>query len=193
MNSRNIVKHIVSAALLGSMTVGCATAPIASAPPMAVEAAPAMDYVLGTGDKIRFAVFGEASMAGEFQVASDGSVALPLVGALPAAGRTVGAFQQEATEALKKGYFIDPRVSVEVINFRPFYILGEVNKPGEYPYVAGLTLNKAVASANGYTYRANTKTVAIKRAKDETERKIAADGSLLIQPGDTVRVLERYF
>ena len=152
-----------------------------------------VDYVLGTGDKLKFGVYGEPAMAGEFLVAADGTVSLPLIGALPAAGKTIGTFQRDATAALKGGYFLDPRVTVEVIDFRPFYILGEVNKPGEYPYVAGLTLNKAVASANGYTYRANTKRVAIKRSTDSAEKRIDADGSMPIQPGDTVRILERYF
>jgi polysaccharide export outer membrane protein len=151
------------------------------------------DYVLGSGDKLRVIVFGEDSLGGEFVISGTGKVSLPLIGDVQAAGKTVRDFQDTVRAALANGYLRDPRVSAEVLNYRPFYILGEVNKPGDYPYISGLSVTNAIATAGGFTYRANTKKVFIRRAGETSENPHALDGSLMIQPGDTVRVVERFF
>jgi polysaccharide export outer membrane protein len=150
-------------------------------------------YHLGADDKIRVITFGEDALSGEFLINGAGKVALPLIGEVSAAGLTVSELQQKVEAALKDGYLKDPRVSVEVLTYRPFYILGEVQKPGEYPYTNGLTVLNAVATANGFTYRANTRKVFIKRADSTAEEKYPLNSQTPIAPGDTIRIAERYF
>jgi len=151
------------------------------------------DYQLGSGDKVRVTVFGEPTLSGEFYVTGSGQVSLPLVGEVKAAGLSVRQFQETVETALRNGYLKQPRVSAEVLNFRPFYILGEVSKPGTYPYTSGLTVQNAVATAGGYTYRADKNKVYIKRLGEEKETKMELTPSTQVAPGDTVRIGERFF
>jgi protein involved in polysaccharide export with SLBB domain len=152
------------------------------------------EYRLGASDKIRVITFGEDSLTGEFFIGGSGKVSLPLIGEVQAAGLSISQFQKEVETALKQGEFLkDPHVSVEVLTYRPFYILGEVNKPGEYPYSNGLTVLNAVATANGFTYRANDKKVFIKRQDANQEQEFPLTSQLLVAPGDTIRIAERYF
>ena len=150
-------------------------------------------YRLGSGDKVRVITFGEESLSGEFFVGSTGKVSLPLIGEVKAAGLTLPEFQGEFENALKNGYLKEPRVSVEVLNYRPFYILGEVEKPGTYPYTNGLTVMNAVATAEGFTYRANQKRVFIKREGETDEKEYPLVGDVPVAPGDTIRIAERFF
>ena len=167
----------------------------APAAAQSVAAGPSGDsvYHLGSGDKIRIIVFGEDSLGGQFQIGSSGSVALPLIGEIPAQGKTPTELQDMIAGALGQGYLLSPRVSVEVVNYRPFYILGEVNKPGEYPYSQGLTVLKAVAQAQGFTYRANKRKVVIRRLDDAVERETPLTAYMPVAPGDTIRITERWF
>jgi len=151
------------------------------------------EYRLGSSDKIRVITFGEESLSGEFIIGGSGKVAMPLIGEVQAAGLTIPEFQAEVETALKNGYLKDPRVSIEVLTYRPFYILGEVQKPGEYPYSTGLTVLKAVATANGFTYRANSKKVFIKRADSPEEEAFPLTSTTPVAPGDTIRIGERFF
>jgi protein involved in polysaccharide export with SLBB domain len=152
------------------------------------------DYRLGAGDKVRISVFGEETLSGEFLVPGGvGTISFPLIGDVRASGLTVGELQSEIVGKLKPDYLKDPRVTVEVLNYRPFYILGEVGKPGEYPYTNGLTVLNAVATANGFTYRANTHNVYIKRAGTGEEIQMKLDASTSVEPGDTIRIGERFF
>jgi protein involved in polysaccharide export with SLBB domain len=151
------------------------------------------DYRLGSGDKVRIIVFGEESLTGEFFVSGSGSLSLPLIGDIDVTEKTVRQLQAGIENKLKDGYIKDPRVSIEVLTYRPFYILGEVVKPGTYPYTSGLTVLNAVATAQGFTYRANTKKVFIKRASETKEREIALGSDVVVQPGDTIRIAERFF
>ena len=152
-------------------------------------------FTLGPGDKIRVSVFGEQSVNGEYTVGPDGAVSFPLIGAVEARGQTVAQLTAALTRKLAAGYILDPRVSVDVLNFRPFYILGEVNRPGQYPYADGLSVAQAVATAGGYTYRARTGKVFIRRANKATEEELSLKRGrqIWVMPGDTVRVGERYF
>ncbi len=154
--------------------------------------APASEYVLGHGDRIRVTVFGHEDLSGEFLVSENGTIAMPLVGVLDFSGATVSEAQEMVVEALKPDYLLNPRVSVEVLEYRPFYIIGEVNNPGPYPYVSGMTVREAVALGGGFTYRARTNRVMIIRATDDTraERPIPVTDEVL--PGDVVRVTERF-
>lgn len=189
----------VRAALVSlMMTVGlaaCAQGPAAPEPQAVVESAVRVvpEYRLGPSDKIRVNVFGEEALTGEFLVGGNGKLSLPLVGEVQAAGLTISEFQAEVAEALKQGYINEPRVSAEVLNYRPFYILGEVNKPGEYPYTNNLTVVNAVATAEGFTYRADTRRVYIKRADAAGEQEFPLTTATHVAPGDTIRIGERYF
>ena len=165
-----------------------------SAPPTAATPSKVgYDYVLGSGDKLRVIVFGEETLSGEFVVAGNGSISFPLVGDIAAAGKTVTQVQQEIHSALANGYLKDPRVSAEVDSFRPYFVLGEVTKPGEYPYSDNITAMNAIAAAGGFSYRANHKYVYLKRATASLSEKVRLTDSLEIAPGDTIRVVERYF
>jgi protein involved in polysaccharide export with SLBB domain len=150
-------------------------------------------YKLDTGDKLRVIVFGEMDLGGEYEVDGSGYVSLPLIGQLKAGGLAVGEFETTMKAALEDGYLRNARVSVEVINYRPFYILGQVNKPGEYPYVNGMSVLNAVAVAGGYTYRANESTVYIRRRGAAEETLARSDQTTRVQPGDIITVRERFF
>lgn len=150
-------------------------------------------YRLGTADKVRVIVFNEPSLSGEFTVSDSGGLSLPLIGDVNATGRTPAEVIAEIATRLKNGYLLNPQVSIDVLTYRPFYILGEVSKPGEYPFSNGLTVMNAVARAEGYTYRANKKKIFIKRAGEAEEKRYPLTPDLKIYPGDTVRVGERYF
>ena len=154
---------------------------------------PVFQYHLGSGDKVRIITFGEGALTGEFVVSGAGTISLPLIGDIRALGLTTGELQINIQNALKNGFLTDPKVNVEVLNYRPFYILGEVTKPGEYPFTNGLTVLNAVATANGFTYRADTHHVFIKRANDTAERELDLTTTTPVEPGDTIRVKERFF
>lgn len=150
-------------------------------------------YALGPGDKVRITVYDEPSLTGEYIVSARGTVSVPLIGDFPAAGQTIDGFRVALEGRLGQGILNDPKVAAEVVEYRPFFILGEVNKPGQYPYAAGLTLYSAVATAQGFTYRANTHKVAITHAGETVEHRVRIDAATPILPGDTIRILERFF
>jgi polysaccharide export outer membrane protein len=150
-------------------------------------------YLLGPNDRIRLKVYGEADITGEYEVDSNGQVSIPLAGHIPAAGLTTKQLERSITSALAKGIVRDPRVNVEIALYRPYYILGEVKKGGEYPYRLGLTVMDAVASAGGFTYRANENKVFLRRSGADVEEVYALDAPILVFPGDNIRVPERYF
>ncbi|ATC33448.1 polysaccharide export protein [Caulobacter vibrioides] len=179
--------------MMVSTSSGMAHAQVGSEPAPVTGAAQAIDYLLGPGDKVRVTVYGEESLSGEFFVAGSGLMSLPLIGEIKVGGMTVGQFQSAVQDKLKDGYLKDPRVSAEVLTFRPFYILGEVEKPGTYPYTSGLTVQNAVATAGGFTYRADKKNVFIKRNGATSEVKGELTPSTLVAPGDTIRIGERFF
>jgi len=153
----------------------------------------AFQYRLGAADKVRVITFGEVALTGEFVVSGAGNISLPLIGDTRAQGLTTSELAQSIQTALKNGYLTDPKFSVEVLNYRPFYILGEVTKPGEYPYTNGLTVLNAVATANGFTYRADTHRVFIKRANETAEHEVDLTTTTPVAPGDTIRIKERFF
>jgi polysaccharide export outer membrane protein len=153
----------------------------------------AVDYRLGTGDQLRVTIFGEADLSGEYVITDQGAVSFPLVGEVPAAGKTVSEFSADLDARLRQGYVRQPNLAVEVLNFRPFYILGEVTQPGTYPYSANLTVMNAVATAKGFSYRADQRRVYIKHADQTEERAYRLTTSTPVLPGDTIRIGERHF
>ena len=150
-------------------------------------------YVLGTGDKLQINVFGQHNLDGTYLVDGSGNIQFPLIGQIKAAGKTVPQLQDTLTAALSKGFLVNPSVSIEVTSARPFYILGEVKAPGQYPYVMGMSVITAVALAGGYTFRADESDVYIRRAGSDKEKEYRASEKTKVEPGDIIRVPERFF
>lgn len=149
-------------------------------------------YRLGIGDKLKIAVFGEENLSGQFEVNALGQVALPLIGEIPAANRPISEFRENITRKLSDGYLKNPRVTVDVLNYRPIYVHGEVKSGGEFAFKSGLKLRDAVALAGGYTYRANQSYVVIYR-EGQGEFRAATMGTFAVLPGDNIKVPERFF
>ncbi|MFV0644565.1 MAG: polysaccharide biosynthesis/export family protein [Sphingomonadaceae bacterium] len=150
-------------------------------------------YTLGSGDELKITVYGEDLLTGNYTVNGQGKIAFPLLGDVDAQGNSLPELEKSLTSLLADGFVNDPSVVVEVANFRPYYILGEVNKPGEFPFADGLTIYSAVARAGGFTYRADQKRVYIRHKNGQEETLYRLDGATPIQPGDTVRIAERMF
>lgn len=163
---------------------------LATTPPSPVTV---QETRLRPGDKLQVTVFGEDGLSGPFEVPASGILQLPLAGAVPVAGRDPRAIEVSITAALRRTYLRDPKVTVAILSQRPFYVLGEVEKPGEYPYREGLNLWRALALAGGQTYRASTAAVMIQHAGDESLAEIDTSHDIPIQPGDLIRVPERWF
>lgn len=186
------LRRLLAAAIASVLLSACSTTadvPLAEAPDTSAP------YTLGPGDKLRITVYGEDTLTGEYKVSADGAISFPLIGNVPVSGKTITDLQSELTTKLGSGYFENPRVSAEILDYRPYYILGEVNRPGQYEYAAGLTIQQAVAAAGGFTYRANDDRIFLKRALDTSEKLVDLEKnpSFLVQPGDTIRVGERFF
>ena len=151
-------------------------------------------YSLGPGDQVRIITFGEENLTGEFRVNDSGNIVLPLVGAVHAAGLTSGELETAVAEALRRGNLVHhPSVAVEVIAYRPIYVLGEVNKPGQFAYQPGMTVVTAVAVAGGFTYRAIEGYAAIVRTVEGKAVEGRASRQAFVQPGDVITVFERRF
>jgi polysaccharide export outer membrane protein len=187
------VVPFVGLACAAALLSACATEPL----PVG-NAAYALDrgieYKLGPGDKVRVNVFGEEQLSGEFIVANNGAVAIPLIGEIPAGGKSPTEFQDAVRDRIAaSGMVLSPRVTADVIAYRPFYILGEVTRPGQYPYSVGMTLTKAVATAGGFTYRANSTVAFVTREGSTHETPTSLTAASAVGPGDTVRIGERRF
>jgi len=155
---------------------------------------PAEGYLLEPGNRVRVIVFNESNLSGDFTVDAVGNIAMPLVGNIPASGVTVKTLAKRIEEKLKQdAYMQNPSVATEVQTFRPYYVLGEVRQPGEFPYTTGLTVLSAVARAGGYDYRARQGTVVLVRTMGDTQKEYAATERTPLLPGDIVKVLERRF
>jgi len=189
------LEHIILSLLL-AFVVSSTAMFFATAAPAAerdIQASPAQAYILGPNDRIRVKVFGEQDITGEYEVDSGGYVSIPLAGHVKAAGLTTRQVERAIVSALSKGIVRDPRVNVEIALYRPYYILGEVKKSGEYPYRVGLTVLDAVASAGGFTYRANEDKVYLRRSGSAAEEIHPLSAPILVYPGDNIRIPERYF
>ncbi|ADM09434.1 hypothetical protein PB2503_06842 [Parvularcula bermudensis HTCC2503] len=151
------------------------------------------DYHLQAGDRIEIAVYGEEEIGGEYVISPDGTLDLALADDIQAIGLTVTELDEIIVQALSNGFVRDPKVSVQLVNWRPFYILGEVNQPGRYDFEPEMTVLKAVALASGFTLRAQEQYVYITRSGETEERRVAASSATAVLPGDTIRVVERYF
>lgn len=172
-----------------------AGAPQYAAAPYGYASAASHDapYTLDAGDKLRVIVFGQDGISNTYLVDAGGNVNLPLVGTVPARGATAQQLSQRIAERLKQGYVREPHVTVEVETNRPFFILGEVTNPGQYPYVADMTVEKAIAIAGGFAPRASKSQVELTRGAQGEQIKSDVPLTYPVRPGDTLLVKERWF
>lgn len=150
-------------------------------------------YRLAAGDLVKVVVFGHEDLSGEYRVDSEGLLSVPLIKSVQAAGLTAQEIEQAITSLLQPDYLKNPRVGVVILEYRPFYILGEVKNPGSYPYTSNMTVLSAVALAGGYTYRARKNRVTIVRASDPEKKPVLTDQNTVVHPGDIIEVPERFF
>ncbi len=148
-------------------------------------------YQLSAGDRVRIIVFGEEELSGEFELDSEGTFSMPLIGTVKSESLTPRELEASIAALFLDGFLKNPRISIEVLNYRPFYILGEVNNPGAYPYRAGMTILNAAALAGGFTYRANENKIEVTRGGAGEPRIMPRE--TVVQPGDIIRVKERFF
>ncbi|MBB2181152.1 polysaccharide export protein [Gluconacetobacter tumulicola] len=186
--------HPSAACVLATLLVplaGCA--PGSSLPPLPRPSNTA--YRLGVGDQLRVLTYNELQLSNTFIVGDNGQIAFPLIGTIPAMGLTTSQLETDiASRLASKGILNHPSISVEVTQYRPIFVLGEVSHPGQYPYMPGMTTLSAVALAGGYTYRAVTGYAGAVRnngTNETVEGRLARDS--LLQPGDVITIYERYF
>lgn len=187
MLSRRFALLACAASLAAS---GCAPrAPVALA---LLEESPPTEYQLSSGDRLRIIVFGQDSLSNIYGVDAQGRVSMPLIGDIPAVGRTTREMERAIEGKLRGGYLREPRVSVEIDAYRPFFVLGEVNTAGQFPYVAGMTAQTAVAIAGGFSPRAFQQTAEITRVINGVPVTGTVPITTPIRPGDTVVIRERW-
>ncbi len=175
-----------------------APAPVAAPVPEAYAVAPmpvAYDaaYRLDAGDKLRVVVYGQEGLTNTYAIDAGGSITMPLIGAVPARGRTPAGLAAEITGRLRNGYIRDPSVAVEIESYRPFFILGEVAAPGQYPYVPNMSVESAVAIAGGFSPRARRDLVTLTHTDSAGSFRAVVPLGTSLNPGDTVLVGERWF
>lgn len=151
------------------------------------------DYQLGAGDKLKITVLNQEGLTGEYVIDGSGNFSMPFLGSIHAAGLTIRQLESLLFDKLTPDYLINPRINIQMLNYRPYYILGEVKTPNSYPYVDGMTYLNAVVIAGGFTYRAKQDHVMVIRAKDQNKNEIQLQMDDLVQPGDIIRVKERFF
>lgn len=149
-------------------------------------------YHLGIGDKLKVTVYGEENLGGAFEVGALGQVSLPLAGEIQAKGLSLDEFRHQVTQRLAGGYLKNPKVSVEMLNYRPIYVQGEVKNGGEFQFKNGISLRDVVAMAGGYTYRADQTYLYIGR-EGEPDVAVRLPADVPVLPGDNIRIPERFF
>jgi len=172
---------------------GCTAGSLSEAEQQTLAAAAVAAPKLQPGDKIRINVYGENTLSGEYEIDQSGQLSLPLAGTIDAVGLTQAELEQALAKKFRSEYLKNPKVTVTIATLRPFYMMGEVTKPGEYAYKSGLNILTALAIAGGPTYRASRNTVQIQRRGESSMREYPISASVPILPGDVIRVPERYF
>ena len=161
--------------------------------PVAMMAEPEPSYALDSGDKLRVVVFGQEGLSASYSVDTSGRITMPLIGAVNARGMTPAGLQLAIAARLRNGFVREPHVAVEVEVYRPFFILGEVTLPGQYPYVPNMTVETAVAIAGGYTPRAFKYKIEISKQVNGLTEKRVVSPNYPVRPGETVHIAERWF
>lgn len=176
--------------LVGSIALaGCGTV----SPPPPVEAPSLSDYVIGPGDKVKVVVLEEENMEVDTTIGDDGLIEMHLLGGVQAAGRTAAELKADISKRLGDSFIVNPTVSVEITTFRPFFILGQVNQPGDFPFQPDLTIRKAVAVAGGFTRRADTTSAILVRNIDGVEVRKTVSMDTRVFPGDLLEIDRRLF
>ena len=181
--------HMLLSALAIALPLAACSSQGSNLPPLEQSKVDESSYRLGAGDKVHVSVAGADDLTGDYTVGDNGAISMPLIGDVKAAGLTRAQVEQGMEKKLAEGYLKHPKVSIGTLTYRPFYIFGEVAKPGEYAYASGMRVMSAVATAGGYTYRANEHYVIVTRNGQERR----ADPTMPIQPDDVIKVPERYF
>lgn len=150
-------------------------------------------YVLNAGDRMRVLVYGQETLSNIYAVDGAGRISMPLIGSVPASGLTTAELEQEVARRLRNGFIREPNVSIEVEQYRPFFVLGEVNQSGQFPFVNGMTAQTAIAIAGGFTARAQRDNVEITRQVGGKLVTGYVSVSSALRPGDTILVKERWF
>ncbi len=169
---------------------GCGSSVPGGEPPVPLAGQP---VPLGPGDRLHVTVYGQDLMTNDYMVDRDGSIALPLAGRIQVGGMVTSDAEAAIRKKLAKGIVVDPNVTVDVIQYRPIYVIGEVNKPGAYDYTSNIVMINAVALAGGFTYRAGKDGVTVLRGSEANEQRYHATQTTALQPGDVVVVPERFF
>jgi polysaccharide export outer membrane protein len=189
------VKHLLRACSLGMLGVlllaGCASS--SNRLPALPSDSPGTVYLLGAGDTLRITVFGETDLSGTFKISDNGALVMPLVGQVNAQGLSVAELQKKLVSQLNVKAVKSPDVTIQVEEYRPFFILGEVKNPGSYPYVPEMTVLTAVAIAGGFTFRASANEVSVTRKHNGKPVEARATRDARVLPGDVVYVFERHF
>jgi protein involved in polysaccharide export with SLBB domain len=172
---------------------GCAGNSLSQAEQQSLAEAATAPAQLQPGDKIRITVYGEDKLSGDYQVDQSGQISLPLAGTITAQGLTQTQLEQALAKKFRSEYLKNPKVTVTIATLQPFYMMGEVEKPGQYPYQSGLNVLTALAIAGGPTYRASRTTVQIQRRGETAMRDYPISSTVPILPGDVIKVPERYF
>ncbi len=184
------MNRMLAALALGALALGgCATQPYGADWRASMDA----PYRLASGDRLRVIVFGQDNLTNSFSVGPAGNISMPLIGLVHAQGMTTAELTGSLEAKLRGGYLRDPKVSVEVEAFRPFFVLGEVTTSGQYPFVNGMTAQTAVAIAGGFSPRGYQGSVDITRDIDGRPTTASVPLTFPIRPGDTVTVRERFF
>jgi polysaccharide export outer membrane protein len=166
---------------------------LASATPLAPAPVAPSEYVLGPGDKLRLTVYGETDLSGEFTIDGSGYARLPLIGQTRAAGYTARQLEQQIAAMLSRGYMKSPRVSVDISTYRPFYVIGAVNRPGQYPFVEHMSAMNAIALAGGFNPSAVESVIFVRHEGSNKEEEVPADQATVIYPGDVIKVHTTFF
>jgi len=182
---------------IGALRTSFAASPRGTYPattPVAYAATPHdAPYHLDAGDRLRVVVYGQEGLTNTYAIDAGGAITMPLIGAVPARGKTPAGLAAEITARLRNGYIREPSVAVEVEAYRPFFILGEVAAPGQYPYVPNMSVESAVAIAGGFSPRARRDSVTLTHLDASGAHRIVVPLGTPIGPGDTVLVSERWF
>lgn len=194
MVSRRVLEFVIKLALMLSIALvpGCADNGVPPGPSLAATHS-TQTYRLGVGDKIKLAVYGEQDLSGPLEVNALGAVQVPLIGEVPAKGLSLPELRDQVQKRLAGGYIKSPKVSVEMLSYRPVFVHGEVKTGGEFAFKYGTRLRDAVAMAGGYTYRADKSYVLLTRDGEQREMRLAMPSDVVLQPGDNIRVPERFF
>ena len=189
--ARNLLLLVLQVVMLCAPLAAVAQEPAGESMPAAGSSD--FSYQLDYGDRIKISVFNQPDLSGEYTLDGDGRFSMPLIGTVEAAGMTPAELEAHLVSRYMPDYLVNPRIFVQVLNYRPYYLIGEVRGTGAFPYRAGMTYMQAIAIAGGFTYRAKQDHVFVIRGDDEEQNEIKLGVDEKVQPGDIIRVAERLF